>query len=102
MPSVSSDDVRDAINISSSDIPDAKVLKMIKRAETTLELETGEGADHGICTEAEKASAIIRYCACKLLESTKTWSCVTENVKFFFISPIDHLPRREMPNFFLC
>ena len=33
---VSADDVRDVINVSQSEIPDAKVLKMIKRAEVTL------------------------------------------------------------------
>jgi len=31
------DDVRDVINVSSVEVPDAKVLKMIKRAEVTLE-----------------------------------------------------------------
>ena len=40
MASVSADDVRDVINVSSAEVPDAKVLKMIKRAEVTLELET--------------------------------------------------------------
>jgi hypothetical protein len=35
--SVSADDVRDVINVSSAEVPDAKVLKMIKRAEVTLE-----------------------------------------------------------------
>jgi len=40
--SVSVDDVRDVINVSSAEVPDAKVLKMIKRAEVTLELETVE------------------------------------------------------------
>jgi len=39
---VSVDDVRDVINVSSAEVPDAKVLKMIKRAEVTLELETGK------------------------------------------------------------
>jgi len=37
---VSVDDVRDVINVSSAEVPDAKVLKMIKRAEVTLEVET--------------------------------------------------------------
>jgi len=41
LASVSVDDVRDVINVSSVEVPDAKVLKMIKRAEVTLELETG-------------------------------------------------------------
>ena len=54
MVSVSADDVRDVINISSAEVPDAKVLKMIKRAEVTLELETGESIDYSNCTDAEK------------------------------------------------
>jgi len=40
--SVSVDDVRDVINVSSAEVPDAKVLKMVKQAEVTLELETIE------------------------------------------------------------
>jgi len=40
--SVSVDDVRDVISVSSAEAPDAKVLKMIKRAEVTLELDTKE------------------------------------------------------------
>jgi hypothetical protein len=51
---VSVDDVRDAINVSSSDIPDSKIVKMIKRAEVTLELELGRDIDSENCTEAEK------------------------------------------------
>jgi len=39
LASVSVDDVRDVINVSSAEVPDVKVLKMIKRAEVTLELE---------------------------------------------------------------
>jgi len=35
---VSVDDVRDMINVSSAEVPDAKDLKMIKRAKVTLEL----------------------------------------------------------------
>ena len=31
--SISADDVRDVINVSSAEFPDAKVLKMVKRAE---------------------------------------------------------------------
>jgi len=52
--SVTVDDVRDVINISDSDIPDAKVTKMIKRAEVTLELETDEEIDYSDCTDAQK------------------------------------------------
>jgi len=43
--SVSVDDIGDVINVSSAEVPDAKVLKMIKRAEVTLELETGKEID---------------------------------------------------------
>jgi hypothetical protein len=42
LASVSVDDVRDVVNVSSAEVPDAKVLKMIKRAEVTLELETNK------------------------------------------------------------
>ena len=45
MASVGVDDVRDVINVSSAEVPDAKVLKMIKRAEVTLELETDKDID---------------------------------------------------------
>jgi hypothetical protein len=34
-------DVPDAINISAVDVPDEKLLKMVKRAEVTLSLELG-------------------------------------------------------------
>jgi hypothetical protein len=40
LASVSVDDVRDVVNVSSAEVPDVKVLKMVKRAEVTLELET--------------------------------------------------------------
>ena len=52
--SVSADDVRDVVGISSHDILDAKISKMIKRAEVTLELETGREIDYTSCMEAEK------------------------------------------------
>ena len=54
MTAVSVDDVRDVINVSSTEIPDTKVLKMLKRAEVTLELETGKEIDYSNCTDAEK------------------------------------------------
>lgn len=54
MVSVSVDDVRDVINVSVADIPDAKVLKMIKRAEVTLELELDKEIDYNDCADAEK------------------------------------------------
>lgn len=54
MAIVSVHDVRDVINISSADVPDAKITKMLKRAEVTLELETDEEIDYSDCTDAEK------------------------------------------------
>ena len=52
--SVSVDDVRDVININSADIPDNRILKMVKRAEVTLSLELGKEIDYNDCTDAEK------------------------------------------------
>lgn len=54
MVSVTVDDVRDVINLSSADVPDAQATKMIKRAEVTLELELSKEIDYESCTEAEK------------------------------------------------
>jgi len=67
LTSVSADDVRDVINVSSEEVPDQKVLKMIKRAEVALELETNREIDFGNCTDAEKEfitvlSAIYAIC----------------------------------------
>ena len=54
MANVSLADIRDAINVSDVDVPDAKLQKMIKRAEVTLELELGKDIDADDCTDAEK------------------------------------------------
>ena len=54
MVSVSAGDVRDVINVTSDEVPDDKVLKMIKRAEVTLELETNKTVDYSDCSDAEK------------------------------------------------
>jgi hypothetical protein len=54
LASVTVDDVRDTINISSVDISDTKVLKMIKRAEVSLELELSREIDYADCSDAEK------------------------------------------------
>ena len=51
---MSVDDVRDVININSADIPDNRILKMVKRAEVTLSLELGKEIDYNDCTDAEK------------------------------------------------
>jgi hypothetical protein len=49
LASVSLDDVRDVINLSAADVPGAKVLKMIKRVEVTLELELCKEIDCDDC-----------------------------------------------------
>jgi hypothetical protein len=54
LANVSVDDVHDAINITTADIPDAKLVKMIKRAEIMLELELNKEIDYHDCTDAEK------------------------------------------------
>jgi len=59
LASVSVDDVRDVVNVSSAEVPDAKVLKMIKRAEVTLELETDKEIDYSSCTEQEKEAITV-------------------------------------------
>jgi len=66
--SVSAGDVRDVLNVADSDIPDAKIVKMIKRAEVTLELETSAQIDYLNCTDAQKEAitvlAAIYVCFC--------------------------------------
>jgi len=54
LANVSPSDVRDTINVSTADIPDAKLQKMVKRAEVTLELELSREIDYADCTEGEK------------------------------------------------
>jgi hypothetical protein len=54
LAAVTPDDVRDVINLSSADVSDAKIFKMIKRAEVTLELELEREIDYADCTDAEK------------------------------------------------
>jgi len=69
MGSVSAEDIRDALNLKDSDISDAKVLKMIKRAEVTLELELSTDIDYQNCTEAQKEAITVLaaiYAVCYL------------------------------------
>ena len=54
MADASVDDVLDVIRVTSAEIPPAKVTKMLKRAEVTLELETDKEIDYSNCTDAEK------------------------------------------------
>lgn len=53
LASVTVDDVRDTINLTVADIADSKVIKMMKKAETTLKLETGRSIDYNNCTDEE-------------------------------------------------
>jgi hypothetical protein len=59
LASVSADDVRDVINVTSEEVPDDKISKMIKRAEVTLELETDKPVDSSNCSEAEKEAITV-------------------------------------------
>jgi len=59
LAAVSVEDVRDVLHLSESDIPDIKVLKMIKRAEVTLELELSTDIDYQNCNEAQKEAITI-------------------------------------------
>ncbi len=54
MVSVCPDDVRDVLNVTSSEISDAKVAKMLKRAAVTLSLELFVEIDYADCTDAQK------------------------------------------------
>jgi hypothetical protein len=66
---VSVDDVRDVLHVSEADVPEAKVLKMIKRAEVTLRLELSKEIDHTDCTEPEKEAITLLaaiYAVCYL------------------------------------
>jgi hypothetical protein len=66
---VSVEDVRDVLHLSEADIADAKVLKMIKRAQVTLGLELSENIDYTDCTEPEKEAITLLaaiYAVCYL------------------------------------
>ncbi len=54
LANVALSDVRDTINVSSADIPDEKLQKMVNRAATTLALELDKAIDANDCLEAEK------------------------------------------------
>ncbi|MCW4005269.1 MAG: hypothetical protein NWF04_01525 [Candidatus Bathyarchaeota archaeon] len=69
MAVTSIEDVRDVLHLSESDISDAKVLKMIKRAKVTLELELSANVDYQNCTEAQKEAITVLaaiYAVCYL------------------------------------
>jgi hypothetical protein len=63
------EDVRDVLHLSDSDISDAKVLKMIRRAEVTLELELSIDIDFQNYSDAQKEAITLLaaiYAVCYL------------------------------------
>ncbi len=69
MAAVTIEDVKDVLHLSDSDISDAKVLKMIKRAEVTLELELSTDIDYQNCSDAQKEAITVLaaiYAVCYL------------------------------------
>ncbi len=74
MPTVYASDVRDALNLTPADIPDSKVLKMIKRAEVTIELELEKQLDYRLAQMWRKKPS-----RC-LLRSTRSVTCQVERL----------------------
>jgi hypothetical protein len=69
LAAVSVEDVKDVLHLSDSDISDAKVLKMIRRAEVTLELELSTDIDYQNCSDAQKEAITLLaaiYAVCYL------------------------------------
>ena len=93
MASVSADDIRDVINVTSEEVPDDKILKMIKRAEVTLELETDRQVDSGNCSDAEKEAITVLsavYAICYLTGGSSvglSFSVGDQNVSVLDDSP---------------
>jgi hypothetical protein len=54
LAAVTVEDVWDTLNVSDSDIPEAKVQKMIKRAAVTVGLEVSTTIDSENCSDAQK------------------------------------------------
>ncbi len=59
MASVTVEAVWDILNVGDSDISEAKVLKMIKRAEVTLELELNVEIDYANCSDDWAAKCLV-------------------------------------------
>jgi len=54
MSKVTLSDVRDVISVTSAEVPDDKLQKMVTRAAITLSLELNRPIDPEVCSEAEK------------------------------------------------
>jgi hypothetical protein len=75
---VSVDDVHDMINVGSAEVPGVKVLKMINRAEVTLELETIREIDYSNCVDAEEEFTTVLaviYAICYLMGGSAAFIC---------------------------
>ena len=59
MAAVTVEDVWDILNVDDSDMSEAKVLKMIKRAEVTLGLELNIEIDSANCSDAKKEAITV-------------------------------------------
>jgi hypothetical protein len=59
LAAVTVEDIWDTLNVGDSDIPEAKVLKMIKRAEVTLELELNVEIDYANYSDAKKEAITV-------------------------------------------
>jgi hypothetical protein len=69
LATVTVEDVWDTLNVGDSNISEAKVLKMIKRAEVTLELELNVEIDYANCSDAKKEAITVlaaMYALCYL------------------------------------
>jgi len=66
---VTAAEIRERVDLSEADVPDATVLRFAKVAAVTVGLEIGETVDYTNCTD-EQAEAIRNiaavYCACKV------------------------------------
>jgi hypothetical protein len=62
-------EIRERVNLTEADVPDATVLRFAKAAAVTVSLELGKTVDYTNCTDQE-AEAIKNiaavYCACKV------------------------------------
>ena len=102
MANVSLSDVRDAINLSTADVPDEKLQKMVKRAEVTLELELGKEIDYNDCTDAEKEFITLLaavYAVCYLTGGSAvglSFSVGDQNVSVLDKSPPLSVLQREL------
>jgi len=106
--SVSADDVRDVINVCSADISDDKVLKMVKRAEVTLELELGKEIDYEDCSEAEKEFITVLaaiYAICYLTGGSAvglSFSVGSQNVSVLSRAPPLDVLQAELERILRC